>query len=119
MSLADLKKQNTNRVRREFSIDEFIDDATNYAAGRPEIVSPDLIAQSQMLTQKIAQSVKQTKESDKPFKHATFTLSEDIIDQLKELSDKTDIPKSRLLRILVNNFYYEENPNELFLSNIK
>lgn len=119
MSLADLKKQNTNKVRRKFSIDEFIDDATNYAAGRPEIVNADLLAQSQKLTQSIAKTVKQNQASDKPFKHATFTLSEDIIGQLNELSDKTDIPKSRLLRILVNNFYYDENPNELFLSKIK
>ena len=117
MSLAALKKQNTNRVRREFRLDEFIDDATNYAAGRPGIVSADLIAQSQMLTQKIAQSVKQ--ESDKPFKHATFTLSEDIISQLNELSAKTSISKSRLLRILVNNFYYLENPNKLIVSKVK
>ncbi|MDG2392214.1 MAG: ribbon-helix-helix domain-containing protein [Thalassotalea sp.] len=120
MSLADLKKQNYNDVKRNFTVDEFIDDATNYAAGRPEIVSADLKAQTKKLTETIAKSVQHVEhDNDKPFKHATFTLSTEVIQQLNELSEKTSIPKSRLLRILVNDFYYEENPSTLQQSKIK
>lgn len=117
MSLADLKKQSKPREQRSFTVDEFIDDATNYAMGDPQIVSADVRAQAELISQKISDAVEPA--SEKPFKHATFTLSEDIIEQLNELSDKTGIPKSRLLRILVNNFYYQNNPNTLFLSKVK
>lgn len=117
MSLADLKKQSQPREKRSFTVDEFIDDATNYAMGDPQIVSADIRAQADLLSQQISDTVEPA--TDKPFKHATFTLSADIIEQLNELSDKTCIPKSRLLRILVNNFYYQNNPNTLYLSKVK
>ena len=126
MSLADLKKQPSIKPQRKFTVDEFIDDAANYAIGDPQVVSTnkfntsvnaDLQAQAQLLSKKIAESVEET--HDKPFKHATFTLSEETILQLNELAEKTKIAKSRLLRILVNNFYYEDNPNKLFISKVK
>ncbi|WNC67269.1 ribbon-helix-helix domain-containing protein [Thalassotalea nanhaiensis] len=121
MSLADLKKQSSTKIKRSFTVDEFIDDSTNYSIGDPQIVSADIQAQTQLLSQKIANSIEPAAEpqSDKPFKHATFTLSEDIIEQLNELAIKTNIPKSRLLRILVNNFYFQDNPNKLLLSKVK
>lgn len=117
MSLADLKKKNHTKAKRNFSIDEFIDDANNYAVGKPEIVSADLQQKSHKLAQEIAETV--SCEVDKPFKHATFTLSDEIIVQLNDLASKTKISKSRLLRILVNEFYYQENPATLHLSKIK
>ncbi len=40
MSLADLKKSNSNNgKKKKFTVDEFIDDAENYAKGMPEIVT--------------------------------------------------------------------------------
>ena len=122
MSLADLKKQSIAKTRCSFTVDEFIDDATNYSIGDPQIVSADIQAQTELLSRKIAESAKTDPieaNSDKPFKHATFTLSEGIIEQLNELADSTNIPKSRLLRILVNNFYFQDNPNKLLLSKVK
>ncbi|KGJ87468.1 ribbon-helix-helix domain-containing protein [Thalassotalea sp. ND16A] len=119
MSLADLKKQRPTKTKRTFTVDEFIDGATNYATGNPEFIDADMHmqAQTELLSRKIAEKIEPCK--DKPFKRATFTLSEDIISQLNELSAKTSISKSRLLRILVNNFYYLENPNELIVSKVK
>lgn len=121
MSLADLKKQSSKKIQRSFTVDEFIDDATNYSIGDPQIVSADIQAQTRLLSQKIAETIEPNVEpqADKPFKHATFTLSEDIIEQLNELAIKTSIPKSRLLRILVNNFYFQDNPSKLLLSKVK
>ncbi|OUS28956.1 hypothetical protein A9Q98_06850 [Thalassotalea sp. 42_200_T64] len=117
MSLADLKKQHASKIRRNFTVDEFIDDATNYAMGKSQIIDADMQTQTDLLSKKIAEKIVPCK--DKPFKKATFTLSEDIISQLNELSAKTSISKSRLLRILVNNFYYLENPNKLIVSKVK
>ncbi|NMP16457.1 ribbon-helix-helix domain-containing protein [Thalassotalea sp. Y01] len=123
MSLADLKKKSQTRVERTFTVDEFIDDATNYAVGQPQIVSADIQAQAQLINDHIACTLScdnnaQTTE-ECCFKHATFTLSEDIIEQLNELSENTKIAKSRILRILVSNFFFKDNPAKLQLSNIK
>ena len=117
MSLADLKKKNHTKIKQNFSIDEFIDDANNYALGKPEIVSSDIQKKTSKLASEIASTV--VCADNKPFKHATFTLSEDIIGQLNNLANETNISKSRLLRILVNDFYHQENPVALQLSKVK
>ncbi len=117
MSLADLKKQSSSQTQRSFSIDEFIDDATNYAMGKPEIVSARYQKESKKICKALNDVVKKDKKAS--FKHATFTLTDDIITQLNDLSEQTNIPKSRLLRILVNQFYNEQNPVELQLSDVK
>ena len=40
MSLSDLKKGNQKKVKKkDFTVDEFIADATNYAKGKPKVVS--------------------------------------------------------------------------------
>lgn len=116
MSLADLKKQNFKKEKRDFTIEEFIDDATNYAMGKPEVVNARFVKETNELSQSIKKSVEHKPE--KSYKHATFTLTDDIIVQLNDLSKTTKIPKSRLLRILVNQFYNEQNPVELHLSKV-
>lgn len=117
MSLADLKKQAKPKAKLSFSVDEFIEDANNYAVGNPQIVSAEASQQAELFRKQFAED--NHCEAGKPFKHATFTLSDHAIQQLNELSEQTHIPKSRLLRIMVNDFFYHENPNKLFLSDIK
>ncbi|MDN3652612.1 ribbon-helix-helix domain-containing protein [Thalassotalea ponticola] len=127
MSLADLKKKSHTKVERTFTVDDFIDDSVNYAMGKPQIVSADLQAQSMQLKrlgEELKQSLSAQIDTDKDnqdcnFRHATFTLSEDIIEQLNELSKRTNIAKSRILRILVSEFFYQDNPVSLQLSKIK
>ncbi|TLU67632.1 ribbon-helix-helix domain-containing protein [Thalassotalea litorea] len=117
MSLADLKKQEKPKAKINFSVDDFIEDANNYAAGNPQIVSAEANQQVEIFKKQFAQD--NHCEAGRPFKHATFTLSEEAIKQLSELSEQTHIPKSRLLRIMVDDFFFNENPNKLFLSDIK
>ncbi|WP_394176145.1 ribbon-helix-helix domain-containing protein [Thalassotalea litorea] len=117
MSLADLKKQEKPKAKMSFSVDDFIEDANNYAQGKPQIVSAEASQQAEIFKKRFAED--NHCEEGKPFKHATFTLSDDAIKQLNELSEQTHIPKSRLLRIMVNDFFFNENPNKLFLSEIK
>jgi len=112
MSLSDLKKsKDGNNKRRKFTVDEFISDAENYAKGAPEIVSSDInnqlnltqaiIAAKQHVADKKAN--KDSKPSTKKtFRHATFTLSEEAINQLSELAIETKLAKSHILRILID-----------------
>lgn len=44
-------------------------------------------------------------------KRVTFTLSEELIEQLKEVSDKTMIPQARLVEKALQNII-EENKNK-------
>ncbi len=117
MNLADLKKQKFNKPKRPFTVEEFIEDANNYSLGRPELVTANLPAQDQSSLVDLAQP--KARNSDKPFKHATFTLSIEVMSQLAELAEKTGISKSRLLRILIDDFYYQQDPKTLHLSKIK
>ncbi len=110
MSLSDLKKsKDGNNRKRKFTVDEFISDAENYAKGAPEIVSSEVnnqlnlteavVAAQQYVAKKKAEKAK---KASKPFRHATFTLSEDAIKQLQELSIDTKLAKSHILRILID-----------------
>ena len=122
MSLADLKKQTiapSSSKPKSFTVDDFIEDAANYALGKGEIVNADMQMQLHLQAQQLSEQLASIAAEDKPFKHATFTLSEEVIEQLNELSSKTNIAKSRLLRILVHNFYYKENPSQLHISDVK
>lgn len=89
MALRDLKKKSQPSNKRDLTVDEFIDDANNYALGLPRIVSLR----------------KQLPEEDDmprlPMRHATFTLSEEAIKALNELSTLTGEPKSKLIRRLI------------------
>ena len=103
MSLSDLKKkQNKNQVRK-LSIEEFIADADLYAKGK-SITGQPLIKPSAELKKKVTQS---------HFKHATFSLSVDCIEQLALLAQQTGINKSKLIRILVNKAEKDDFLSEL------
>lgn len=117
MSLTDLKKTTQgNKKKREFTVDEFIADAENYALGHPEIVNSDntknvsieqaiLAAKQQLASKKM--------KGNKPFRHATFTLSEQAIIQLQNLAKETKLAKSHIIRILINELCDEEQHNKL------
>jgi hypothetical protein len=90
MALTDLKKKSQPHGKPGFTADEFIDDANNYAMGLPRIVS---------LRQPLPEEVDDTTRL--PMRHATFTLSQEAIDALNELSKATGEPKSKLIRKLI------------------
>lgn len=98
MSLTDLKRQQIKKKPASVSIDDFIEDANNYAQGKPSKVATET-AESK------AQAAETAKEKAvKQFRHATFTLTEQSISQLDDLSLQTGIAKSKLLRIFIANF---------------
>ena len=111
MSLSDLKKSNDGKIKsKTFTVDEFIADAENYAKGSPEIVRGNK-AQTLDLKQALAEAKqfdlkKRAAPADesqtKPFRHATFTLSEEAITQLQELAKESNLAKSHIIRILID-----------------
>jgi hypothetical protein len=125
MSLSDLKKsKDGNNKKRQFTVDEFISDAENYAKGAPEIVSRDknnqlnlaqavLAAQQYVADKKADKEQKSTTNKKKPFRHATFTLSEEAIIQLSELSIDTKLAKSHILRILIDELCNRDQQKKL------
>lgn len=89
MALSDLKKKCLPSSKPAFTADEFIDDATNYALGLPRIVS-------------LRQQLPEEEENSRlPMRHATFTLSEEAIAALNDLSELTGEAKSKLIRRLI------------------
>ena len=71
---------------------------SNYAFGQPSVVSK---------TRKKRTTAKHKgldKHSTKIYKHATFSLTEESIAKLDEISSREKIAKSRLIRILINDF---------------
>ncbi|MGP9802749.1 ribbon-helix-helix protein, CopG family [Rheinheimera sp. NSM] len=89
MALTDLKKKSQPPGKPGFTADEFIDDANNYAMGMPRIVS-------------LRRQLPQDDDSSRlPMRHATFTLSQEAIDALNELSRVTGEAKSKLIRQLI------------------
>ncbi|WP_448565827.1 hypothetical protein [Thalassotalea ganghwensis] len=131
MSLSDLKKSNQSKgKKKQFTVDEFIADAENYAKGTPEIVSGD---KSQKLDLKEAiaaakqfevkqRAERRQKKDEKPFRHATFTLSEQAIQQLQELAVDSNLAKSRIIRILIDelcNKEQQEKINKLLGSDVE
>lgn len=127
MSLTDLKKSKDSKITKEqFSVDDFIADADNYAKGAPQIVSNDgrgkmnlkqaIHDAKRMIAQKQA-----TDKAHKPFRRATFTLSENTIEQLQHLAEDTDLAKSHIIRILIDelsNTEQDEQLKKLFKSNV-
>jgi hypothetical protein len=117
MSLSDLKKTAQGKQKKRiFTVDEFIADAENYALGHPEIVNSSqtkdigieqaIIAAKQQLANKKA-------KGDKPFRHATFTLSEQAIEQLQNLAQDSKLAKSHIIRILINELCDEKQHDKL------
>lgn len=89
MALTDLKKKSQPADSKGISADDFIDDANNYAMGLPRIV-------------RLRQLLPEEDETTRlPMRHATFTLSQEAIDALTELSQLTGEPKSKLIRKLI------------------
>ncbi|MDO7083927.1 hypothetical protein WNY51_13515 [Pseudocolwellia sp. AS88] len=125
MSLSDLKKsKDGNNKRRKFTVDEFISDAENYAKGTPEIVSSDLnnqlnLTQAIIAAKQHVADKKNNKDQEsklgtkKTFRHATFTLSEEAIEQLSELAIETKLAKSHILRILIDELCNEDQQIKL------
>ena len=89
MALTDLKKKSQPPGKPGFTADEFIDDANDYAMGMPRIVS---------LRHQLPEEDDTTRL---PMRHATFTLSQEAIEALNELSQLTGEPKSKLIRKLI------------------
>ncbi|MDO6426035.1 hypothetical protein Q4489_03375 [Thalassotalea sp. 1_MG-2023] len=126
MSLTDLKKTkdgNQSKKKKDFTVDDFIADAENYAKGRPTLVSEGINrpAKLEEALAAAAQLENAEKKSKKPFRHATFTLSEDAIEQLQTLSKDTNLAKSHIIRILINELCNEEQQkmlSKLLASNV-
>lgn len=123
MSLTDLKKSkdrpnSKENVKEQFTIDEFIADADNYAKGSPQIVSNENHGKVN-LKQAIHDAklfIERRKEADiedKPFRRATFTLSENTIEQLQQLSESTNLAKSHIIRILIDELFSKEQNDQI------
>ena len=82
-------------------VDDFIEDANNYAFGKQTVVGDDSPAKQS--TQDFLKGL--DKKSVKIYRHATFTLTEKSIGQLDELSKNVGMAKSKLLRILIDDFH--------------
>ncbi|MBU1310062.1 replication protein RepA [Rheinheimera muenzenbergensis] len=89
MALIDLKKKSQPAANSGISADDFIDDANDYAMGMPRIVR---------LRQQLPEEDDTTRL---PMRHATFTLSQEAIEALNELSQLTGEAKSKLIRKLI------------------
>ena len=94
MSLADLKKKQGKRPHKKLSVEEFIEDATAYSQGKSVLSNS---TKRLGIQHKRKQAVKSTR-----FKHATFSLSNECIVQLNQLTQETGINKSKLIRLLVD-----------------
>lgn len=124
MSLTDLKKGKGKAVKRKnFTVDEFISDAEDYAKGQPKLVKEGKIAPKSGLSleQAIVAAEQQvlakskTKEGNRPFRHATFTLSEDAIAQLNALAKTSNLAKSHIIRILIEQLASQDQRQQLAL----
>ncbi|AQS38962.1 plasmid segregation centromere-binding protein ParG [Shewanella psychrophila] len=145
MGLADLKKNSTQsnssinkqrpmQMSLDALIDDFIDDASLYAAGHSSseptmedimdlasrFTVPDSVPTKPKATRPAHREPKssQTKgqrnrdqavlkisKGDEPYRKATFTLSESAISHLAEIASGCDIAKSKLIRFLIEHHY--------------
>ncbi|WP_372769506.1 ribbon-helix-helix protein, CopG family [Pseudoalteromonas sp.] len=85
MSLIDLKKNKSRNQKEKISVDEFIEQANLYAQGKCSNLDK-----------------KRHLKKGRKFKNATFTLSPDHIKQLDEISKKSGLSKSYILRLLIH-----------------
>ncbi|WP_299791578.1 CopG family transcriptional regulator [uncultured Shewanella sp.] len=132
MGLADLKKSSTqsdstagtNQRKLQMSLEEFIDDATCYAAGyssadntlsdkaKAEVIDlashfsvPESLPVSSAIGDGRPKEVKKVLKGSEPFRKATFTLSESAISHLAELASGCDVAKSKLIRFLIEHHF--------------
>ncbi len=121
MSLTDLKKgkdKDSKATKEQFTVDDFIADADNYAKGSPQIVSNDdrgkmNLKQSIHDAKRMIEQKKAAGAQNKPFRRATFTLSENTIEQLQHLSEGTDLAKSHIIRILIDELSNKEQEDQI------
>lgn len=97
MSLTDLKRRKP-KPRKKLTIEEFIEDANNYAFGQPSL------AGRTKKKHKVNETLGLKKQSTKIFKHATFTLTESCITELTQLAKHNKVAKSRLIRMMITEF---------------
>lgn len=113
MSLTDLKKGSGDKPnKKKFTVDEFISDAENYAQGAPEIVSSN-VAQAVSAAKQRKDKKHQQSTEHKPFRHSTFTLSEEAIDQLQMIAKETNLAKSHIIRILIDELCNKDRNNQI------
>ncbi|MCZ4337096.1 replication protein RepA [Shewanella colwelliana] len=105
MSLTDLKRRKP-KPRKKLSVEEFIEDANNYAFGQPSL------AKKTRKKKPTHESMELKKQSTKIYRHATFTLTEQSIEQLNELAKTANVAKSRLIRMMITDFATKDK-NEL------
>jgi len=119
MSLSDLKKSKDGpKKKKQFTVDEFIADAENYAQGQPKIVSREhdelslqqavLVAKEHAARKKVSKT-----EAGRRFRPATFTLSEAAIEQLQVLATDTNLAKSHIIRILIDELCNKDQREKL------
>jgi hypothetical protein len=117
MSLSDLKKSKQGKQKKRiFTVDEFIADAENYALGHPEIVNSSVtknVCLEQAIIAAKKQLVNKKEKSNNTFRHANLTLSEQSIYQLQHLAKETNLAKSHIIRILINELCDEEQHDKL------
>tara|TARA_R110001592_G_scaffold101809_2_gene287871 strand:+ start:679 stop:1077 length:399 start_codon:yes stop_codon:yes gene_type:complete len=123
MSLTDLKKSkdrsnSKENVKEQFTIDEFIADADNYAKGSPQIVSNENHGKTNLKqaihdAKQLIERKKAVNMQGKPFRRATFTLSEHTIEQLQKLSEGADLAKSHIIRILIDELSNKKQDDQI------
>ena len=102
MSLTDLKRKKPKLDKKSVSVDDFIEDANNYAFGKKTVIDDN-----PPKNQSAREFLKGLdKKSTKLYRHATFTLTEKSINQLDELSKDSNIAKSKLIRMLIDDFFH-------------
>ena len=108
MSFSSLKKSTLSDKPRLVSVDQFIDDAVAYANG----------ANVKQQNSKILQFINHGQDNEK-MRRSTFTLNTVTIDALAEISERTGIAKSRIVRILVQNHLRNLDDSVLLDSKLK
>ncbi|QBF84393.1 replication protein RepA [Shewanella maritima] len=115
MSLTDLKRKLPKNRRKAVSVDDFIEDANNYAFGKKSLIDGEQPPQ-----QTTAEFIKGLdKNSAKVYRRATFTLTEKSISQLDEINQNSNIAKSKILRILIDDFCSKSSSAQTKLLNKK
>ncbi len=94
MSLCSLRKSQPSAKPVCVSVNDFIDQANDYAHG---VRTP----RQNISTEQALAFNHKSSAAGKMKKLATFSLSEDAIRQLTALSARTGISRSRLIRILI------------------
>ncbi len=88
-------------------------------AAEKQAKTPATTQVKKVTSKKITQIQKSTVARDsnaknrQPFRHATFTLSEEVITQLQFLADETGLAKSHIVRILINELDDQEKVEQL------